>query len=101
MGLFGRKKKEPTASSTSVITLENGETLDVANTIDCIGDSCPRPQLMTKKALGDASSGDVIEVRVDNPTSMEALPPIIEENGGTHLATLRQSRHWQVVARRN
>ena len=71
-----------------------------ASVVDCIGDNCPRPQILTRKALDDAGSGDVVEVKVDNPTSMEALPPIIEENGGTHLGTIRHARHWQVLARK-
>ena len=99
MGLFGRKKKESQSSESTEVTLESGETVRVNEIVDCIGDSCPRPQLMTKKSMKDADSGAVIQVNVDNPTSMEALPPIIEENGGTHLGTVRQSRHWEVVLR--
>ena len=102
MGLFG-KKREPKnqAAGGDPVTLDSGETVIVATVVDCIGDSCPRPQLFTRSALGKASPGDVIEVKVDNPTSMEALPPIIAENGGAHLGTLRQSRHWQVMMRKN
>ena len=102
MGLFGRKKNQDAATQASDdVTLEDGSVVTVTTTVDCIGDSCPRPQLMTRNALAKASEGDVIEVDVDNPTSMEALPPIIAENGGSHLGTLRQSRHWQVLMRKN
>ena len=102
MGLFGRRKTETKdRAQGGPVTLDSGETVTATTVVDCIGDSCPRPQIFTRNALGDAGSGDVIEVRVDNPTSMEALPPIIEENGGSHLGTLRQSRHWQVMLRKN
>ena len=102
MGLFG-KKREPKnqAPGGDPVTLDSGETVIAATVVDCIGDSCPRPQMFTRNALGKAHAGDVIEVKVDNPTSMEALPPIIAESGGTHLGTLRQSRHWQVMMRKN
>jgi len=104
MGLFGKKSntddKKGSNTAPGRVTLD-GNDIDVTTRIDCIGDSCPRPQLMTKSALKDASSGDVIEIDVDNPTSMEALPAVITENGGTHLGTARQPRHWQVVGRRN
>ena len=102
MGLFG-KKREPKnqAAGGGSVTLESGETVTAATVVDCIGDNCPRPQMFTRNALGKARPGDVIEVKVDNPTSMEALPPIIAESGGTHLGTLRQSRHWQVMMRKN
>lgn len=105
MGLFSKKNKDnadqANANNGGKVTLENGEALDVSTVVDCIGDSCPRPQLMTKSAIGKANAGDIIEVDVDNPTSMEALPPIIKESGGTHLGTVRQPRHWQVVLRVN
>ena len=101
MGLFGKRKAEPESREPGEeVTLDSGEIVVAASVVDCIGDNCPRPQILTRKALDGAGSGDVIEVKVDNPTSMEALPPIIEENGGTHLGTIRRARHWQVLARK-
>lgn len=102
MGLFGRKKKsEPAAGEpTGEVTLEDGNSYPVSQVVDCLGDSCPRPQLMTKKALSGAASGDVIEVRIDNPTSMEAIPPMMPELGSTHLGTLKTDRYWRVIVRR-
>ena len=101
MGLFGKRKARPeNREPGEEVTLDSGESVAAASVVDCIGDNCPRPQILTRKALDGAGSGDVIEVKVDNPTSMEALPPIIEENGGTHLGTFRRARHWQVLARK-
>ena len=100
MGLFGKKKATTETTANHEVTLDSGEVITVSAVVDCIGDSCPRPQLMTRGAIGKASSGDVIEVKVDNSTSMESLPPIITENGGTHLGTIRQDRYWQVIARK-
>ena len=101
MGLFGKRKpREENRSAGEEVTLDTGEVVIAASVVDCIGDNCPRPQILTRKALVDATAGEIIEVKVDNPTSMEALPPIIEENGGAHLGTFRQARHWQVMARK-
>lgn len=102
MALFGRKKNKPAeaAGPTGEVTLEDGSTYPVNQIVDCIGDSCPRPQLMTKKALSNAASGDVIEVRIDNPTSMEAIPPMMPELGSTHLGTVKDDRYWRVIVRR-
>jgi tRNA 2-thiouridine synthesizing protein A len=99
MGLFGRKKNQDKAPAgpTGEVTLENGETHQVSQIIDCIGDSCPRPQLMTKKALSGAAAGDVIEVRIDNPTSVEAIPPMMPELNSVHLGTLKAERYWRVI----
>jgi len=103
MGLFNRNKDKNNAAGEAVgsITLSNGEKVTINNVIDCLGDSCPRPQLMTKKAMSQAATGDVIEVRIDNPTSMEAIPPMMPELNGTHLETIKSDRYWQVIVRKN
>lgn len=103
MGLFGKKKESENkgAKCGAPVQLSDGSEVSLACTVDCIGDSCPRPQLMTRKAVGSAGSGDVIAVLIDNPTSMEAIPPMCPEIGATHLETLRQDRRWQVLVRKD
>lgn len=102
MGLFGRKKdKAGAVQSGGSVTLDDGSTYTISQVVDCVGDSCPRPQLMTKKAVGQARPGDVIEVRIDNPTSMEAIPPLMPELGGTHLGTVKENRCWRVIVRKD
>lgn len=101
MGLFGRSKDKDSGQASSSLTLGNGDTVEISQIIDCLGDSCPRPQLMTKKAMSKAASGDVIEVRIDNPTSMEAIPPMMPELEGTHLETIKTDRYWQVIVQKN
>ncbi|MBX2886603.1 MAG: sulfurtransferase TusA family protein [Granulosicoccus sp.] len=102
MGLFkSRDKKSDTAQSATSVTLSDGQTYNIANAVDCLGDSCPRPQLMTKKAMKEANSGEVVEVSVDNPTSMEALPPMCDGLGASHLETVSGDRGWQVYIQKN
>ena len=104
MGLFNRKAAPTAAVSTAPaaqVTLEDGNTYTISRVVDVLGDSCPRPQLMTKKALNEAVSGAVIEVKVDTPTSMEALPTVMAAVNGTHLATLKADRYWRVFVRKN
>lgn len=100
MGLFG-KKKEASAAGGGTATLSNGDTVSLARSVDCLGDSCPRPQLMTKKAIGEVGVGDVIEVMIDNPSSVEALPPMCDELGATHLETVKDARCWKVYIRKD
>lgn len=101
MGLFGTKAREPAASAGAPVRLSDGRLLQVARQVDCRGDSCPRPQLMTKRALGEVEPGAVIDVLVDNPTSMEALPPLADELGAAHLETVKDGAVWHVLIRRN
>ena len=103
MGLFSKKKKQqdaPAASAGSVVLASAGE-VELKDRIDCLGDSCPRPQLMTKKALTKAESGDVYEILIDNPSSMEAIPPMLPDLNATHLETVKADRCWQVYVQKN
>ncbi|ESQ16169.1 MAG TPA: sulfurtransferase TusA family protein [Chromatiaceae bacterium] len=103
MGLFGKKKDAKPADTPVMesITLDNGDSFMPTQIVDCIGDSCPRPQLMTKKAIAKAASGDVIEVRVDNSTSMEAIPPMMPGLNSRHLGTVKSGHYWSVLVSRN
>ena len=103
MALFGfGSSKEKTAASTEAreVTLDDGSQVKVVRQVDCIGDSCPRPQLMTKKASSGASPGEVIEVLVDNPSSMEAIPPMLSGLQATHLETRKGDRRWEIYIRK-
>ena len=100
MGLFGKKKKTSTDEPVAV-TLEDGSTVNVNRVVDCIGDSCPRPQLMTKSSMEAAASGTIVAIDVDNSTSMEALPPMAASLDAKHLGTLREARSWRVLMQKN
>jgi len=99
---FGKKKSDDhVEQETTKATLSDGREVSVKEKIDCLGDSCPRPQLMTKKALSGAAPQDIFEVLIDNPSSMEAIPPMMPELGATHLDTIKQRRHWSVFIRKD
>ncbi|MCB1759619.1 MAG: sulfurtransferase TusA family protein [Gammaproteobacteria bacterium] len=98
---FGKKEKGESSGPVGEATLESGEVVSIAQCVDCIGDSCPRPQLMTKKALAAAAPGDVIEVLVDNPSSVEAIPPMLDGLGTTLLETRKSERRWELYLRKN
>ena len=101
MGLFGSKKIKEDAAGGGEVSLSDGRRYRIARRVDCIGDSCPRPQLMTKKTIAEVGVDEVIEVLVDNPSSVEALPPMCDELGATHLETLKTERCWQVYIRKD
>ncbi len=102
MGLFSSKKKETADTGAKrEVTLSDGKAYTVSAQVDCLGDSCPRPQLMTKKAVTAATTNDVIEVLVDNPSSMEAIPPLCPELVATHLETVKADRCWQIYVRKD
>lgn len=101
MGLFGSKKKVEEAHAGGEAVLSDGSRVQLARRVDCRGDSCPRPQLMTKKAVNEVGSGAIVEVMVDNPSSMEALPPMCNELNATHIATIKDAACWRVYIKKD
>lgn len=102
MGLFGNtKKKENNSEPLGEVLLSDGKTYTLSKRVDCLGDSCPRPQVMTKKTLAESSADDVIEVCVDNPSSMEAIPPMLGDLRATHLETVKAKRCWLIYVLKN
>jgi tRNA 2-thiouridine synthesizing protein A len=101
MGLFSSKKKVDEPSGGGEAVLSSGMTVRVARHIDCRGDSCPRPQVMTKKAIGEIASGGVVEILVDNPSSVEALPPMCDDLNATHLDTIKDPSCWRIYIQKD
>ncbi len=102
MGLFSKKNDAAqSAGQSGRSVLPDGSHVQVKQQINCLGDSCPRPQLMTKKALSSAAVGDVFEVLIDNPTSVEAIPPMMKDLRSTHLGTVKAERCWHVFVRKD
>ncbi len=103
MGFFSKKKSEPETPAAPIgsVSLSSAGEIKLKGRIDCLGDSCPRPQLMTKKALSSAQPGEVFAVLIDNPSSMEAIPPMMPELNATHLETVKADRCWQVYVQKN
>ena len=50
--------------------------------VNAVGEVCPKPVIMTKKALKEIESG-VVEVSVDNQTSKENVEKMAKEMGHT------------------
>ncbi len=103
MSLFGFSKKAQPCDSGPLgeASLSDGTQVTISQRVDCLGDACPRPQLMTKKALGAVEPQQVIEVLVDNPSSMEAIPPMLPAIGATHLETIKRERCWEIYIRKD
>ena len=86
MGLFQSPQNVETNKMRSwEVQLQDGPKVTVNNRLDCIGDTCPRPQLKLKKSIKGMESGEIVEVLINNPPSLETLPALCREIGATHL----------------
>ena len=103
MGLFSPKLKNEDTQlvNLNTIKLSDGNSYSLAQQLDCLGYSCPRPQMMTKKAINYMQTNDVVEITVDNPSSMEAVPPMGPQLGATHLETVTKNKCWKIYMRKD
>lgn len=93
-------RKSAVRTSPHVVRLEAVGEIQVTCTIDCVGDPCPRPQLLTLKALNQIKDGEVIELVSDNPATVETIPAMMLTVDGIHLGTLREEPLWRVFLRK-
>jgi tRNA 2-thiouridine synthesizing protein A len=104
---FGRNRRKTKQTDMQAIAVEKAEVdipgvgaVTVARTVNCIGDGCPKPQLMTLKALNQVEDGDIVELVSDNPTAVETIPAMMLSAYGSHLATVRAEGCWKVYVRK-
>ena len=80
MALFGKKRQESDTQSdlaSPTVTLKDGSNVQADRTVDCIGDSCPRPQLMTRKALREAAAGEIVVIVICSSETWIAVITVI------------------------
>jgi len=56
-------------------------------TLNAIGKKCPMPILMTKKELKKMSSGQILELIVDDKGALKDVPALINKTGDSILET--------------
>ena len=93
MGLFQSPQNVETNKMRSwEVQLQDGTKVTVNNRLDCIGDTCPRPQLKLKKS---------IKGMINNPPSQETLPALCPEIGATHLDSLKEPNLWKLYIQKD
>lgn len=75
-------------------------TVNVSKVVDCQGMACPRPQLMVQKALSEMVDGEVCEVLIDNPPSLETIPGVIAKNNSTLLGKIQHGSVWKIYLKK-
>jgi len=68
--------------------------------VECESEGCPRPQLLTLKALNEVDRGVVVEVVTDNLSVVETIPSMMDIYEGVHLCTVQGKDNWCIYVRR-
>lgn len=99
-----RSRETATAPSAvcpaAEVLLPGSGATRIAQTVDCLGAMCPRPQLLTMKVLNRMANGEVVEIRCDSAPAVEGFPSLALTLSCTHLATLRDGHGWRVYLRK-
>jgi tRNA 2-thiouridine synthesizing protein A len=66
--------------------------------LDVNGYVCPHPQIYTKKALEKLSSGDILMLIFDNPSSGESIEQMVANDGNEMVEQKKESGQfiWQI-----
>ena len=97
----GSRRRRPSVSTEHhQVELPDHGSVMVSRTIDCIGEGCPRPQLLTLKAFNQIEQGDIVEFISDNPATVETVLDMMFTLPGSHLATVRSEGRWHVYLRK-
>ena len=65
------------------------ETITPTKTLDVRGEICPYPDVNTMTTLKQMKKGEILEVLVDYPMSVERIPRNAKKNGHNVLAVDR------------
>jgi tRNA 2-thiouridine synthesizing protein A len=66
--------------------------------LDVTGYVCPHPQMYTKKALAKIESGELLEVKFDNPSSGESIAAMCDVTGDEIVGRRQESGEyiWEI-----
>lgn len=79
------------------VTLPNVGVVGVKVRVNCVGASCPRPQILALRAFEEwLEEGDVMELVSDNPSSVESLSALALVLDAYHLGTVCDDHVWRV-----
>lgn len=81
------------------VEMPNGEQVHVRQRVICLGDGCPKPQLLTLKALGNIEAGEVVQLDTDNPAIVDTIPAMMFAAEGEVIATVRDDGIWHLYVR--
>ena len=71
--------------------------IDITKLVDCTGENCPLPLVMTRAAIMEANKGDVIRVIGTHPQSYEEIPLALEVMEKKILERVNEEDKWYIT----
>lgn len=100
LGLRAAKRGGQTNVAERHAEIPGHGLLNLALSLDFMGDTCLRTNLVTKRALAEVPDGAIIEIVTDNLSSVETIPFMSPNYDGVHLATVHAQSCWKIYIRK-
>ncbi|MEY1640003.1 sulfurtransferase TusA family protein [Tenuifilum osseticum] len=79
---------------------EELKNLEVAQTVDARGTSCPGPLLAAKKAVGEIESGEILEVLSSDEGTKNDIPKWCEKMEHEFLGIIEEDSYFRLFLRK-
>ncbi len=79
---------------------EELKNLKVDKTIDARGTACPGPLLAAKKAIGEVSSGGIMEILSSDEGTKKDIPKWAQKKGHEYLGTVDESGYFMIYMKK-
>lgn len=72
----------------------------VNKTVDARGTACPGPLLAAKKAIGEISSGEIMEILSSDEGTKQDVPKWATKKGHDYLGTVEESGFFKIYLKK-
>ena len=82
------------------MTTEELKNLEIAKSVDSRGTACPGPLLAAKKAIGEISTGDIMEILSSDEGTKKDIPKWATKKGHEYLGTVEESGFFKIYMKK-
>ncbi len=82
------------------MTPEELTNVTVNKTVDARGTACPGPLLAAKKAIGEISSGEIMEILSSDEGTKQDVPKWATKKGHEYLGTVEESGFFKIYLKK-
>jgi len=82
------------------MTQEELKNLKVDKVVDARGTACPGPLLAAKKAIGEISSGQIMEILSSDEGTKKDIPKWANKKGHEYLGTIEESGYFKIYLKK-
>jgi TusA-related sulfurtransferase len=82
------------------MTTEELMNLEIAKSVDSRGTACPGPLLAAKKAIGEISTGDIMEILSSDEGTKKDIPKWATKKGHEYLGTIEEAGFFKIYMKK-